>query len=62
MSCIVSSLKMFKGYMFGCGCILYAISHSQQGQLHWVVSKEEITITQEVLGCGAYGEVKVAVF
>ena len=35
---------------------------SQQGQLHWVVSKEEVTITQEVLGGGAYGEVKVAVF
>ena len=35
---------------------------SQQGQLHWVVSKEEVIMTQEVLGGGAYGEVKVAVF
>ena len=35
---------------------------SQQDQHHWVVSKEEVTMTQEVLGGGAYGEVKVAVF
>ena len=35
---------------------------SQQGQLHWVVSKEEVIMTQEVLGGGAYGEVKVAIF
>ena len=35
---------------------------SQHDQPHWVVSKEEVTMTQEVLGGGAYGEVKVAVF
>ena len=35
---------------------------SQQGQPHWVVNKEEIMMTQEVLGGGAYGEVKVAIF
>ena len=29
---------------------------------HWVVNKEELTMTKEVLGGGAYGEVKVAVF
>ena len=36
--------------------------HSQQDQPHWVLSKEEVNLTQNVLGSGAYGEVKVAVF
>ena len=36
--------------------------HSQHDHPHWVVSKEEVTMTQEILGSGAYGEVKVAVF
>ena len=35
---------------------------SQQGQPHWVVGKEEVTMTQEVLGDGSYGKVKVAIF
>ena len=35
---------------------------SQQDQPHWVLSKEEVNVTQEVLGSGSYGEVKVAVF
>ena len=35
---------------------------SQHGQPHWVVSNEEVIMTQEVLGGGAYGEVKVAIF
>ena len=34
----------------------------QPDQPHWVVSKDEVTMTQEILGGGAYGEVKVAVF
>ena len=36
--------------------------HSQQDQPHWVLSKEEVNLTQNVLGSGAYGEVKVAMF
>ena len=37
--------------------------HKQQlDQLHWVVNKEEVTMTHEVLGRGSYGEVKVALF
>ena len=36
--------------------------HSQHGQPHWVLSNEEVIMTQEVLGGGAYGEVKVAIF
>ena len=35
---------------------------SQQEQPHWVVGREEVIMTQEVLGNGAYGKVKVAVF
>ena len=35
---------------------------SQQERPHWVVGKEEVIMTQEVLGNGAYGKVKVAVF
>ena len=36
--------------------------HSQQDQPRWVLSKEEVNVTQEVLGSRSYGEVKVAVF
>ena len=35
---------------------------SQQDQPHWVVGREEVMMTQEVLGNGSYGKVKVAVF
>ena len=35
---------------------------SQQEQPHWLVGREEVIMTQEVLGNGAYGKVKVAVF
>ena len=35
---------------------------SQQGQPHWVVGREEVTMTHEVLGDGSYGKVKVAMF
>ena len=35
---------------------------SQQGQPHWVVGREEVTMTQEILGDGSYGKVKVAMF
>ena len=35
---------------------------SQQDQPHWVVGREEVIMTQEVLGNGSYGKVKVAVF
>ena len=34
----------------------------QQGQPHWVVSREEVTMTQEILGDGSYGKVQVALF
>ena len=39
--------------------------HSNQARLStepWVISREELTLTEEVLGSGAYGEVKVAIF
>ena len=35
---------------------------SQQDQPHWVVDRDEVIMTQEVLGNGSYGKVKVAVF
>ena len=35
---------------------------SQQDQPNWVVGTEEVIMTQEVLGNGSYGKVKVAVF
>ena len=35
---------------------------SQQDQSNWVVDREEVIMTQEVLGNGSYGKVKVAVF
>ena len=35
---------------------------SQQDQPHWVVGREEVIMTQEVLGKGSYGKVKAAVF
>ena len=34
----------------------------QQGQPHWVVDREEVTMTHEILGDGSYGKVKVAMF
>ena len=44
----------------------YATLHQQvqqlQEQSHWVVRKEEIEITEEILGKGGWGEVKVAKF
>ena len=33
-----------------------------QDQSHWIVKKEEIEITKEVIGKGSWGEVKVAKF
>ena len=33
-----------------------------QQQPHWVVDIKEVTMTQEILGKGSYGEVKVAIF
>ena len=36
--------------------------HFQQRQPHWVVDKEEVTMTDKVLGNGSYGKVKVAMF
>ena len=35
---------------------------SQLDQPHWVVGREEVIMTQEVLGKGSYGKVRVAVF
>ena len=35
---------------------------SQQEQPHWVIGREEVIMTQEVLGKGSYGKVKVAIF
>ena len=35
---------------------------SQLDRPHWVVGREEVMMTREVLGNGAYGKVKVAVF
>ena len=35
---------------------------SLQAQPHWVVDRDEVIMTQEVLGKGSYGKVKVAVF
>ena len=37
-------------------------SSSPQNQTHWVVLKEEINITQEVIGKGGWGEVRAANF
>ena len=34
----------------------------QQGQPHWVVGREEVTMTQEILSDGSYGKVQVALF
>ena len=34
----------------------------QQGQSQWVVGREEVTMTQEILGDGSYGKVQVALF
>ena len=34
----------------------------QQEQLHWAVAREEVALTEEVLGEGAYGQVCVAEF
>ena len=33
-----------------------------RSQHNWVVNKEEVTLTQDVLRAGAYGEVKVVIF
>ena len=35
---------------------------SQHDQPHWVVGREEVIMTQEVLGKGSYGEVRMAIF
>ena len=40
---------------------LQQVQHLQQ-QSHWVVRKEEIEMTEEILGKGGWGEVKVAKF
>ena len=37
-------------------------SQDKQDDLHWVVRREEIIMTERVLGKGGYGEVKVAMF
>ena len=35
---------------------------SRQDQSQWVVDREEVTMTEEVLGDGSYGKVEVAIF
>ena len=37
-------------------------AHQLQDQLYWVVKREEIEMTEEILGIGSWGEVKVAKF
>ena len=34
----------------------------EKKQPHWVVSREEVELTEEVLGRGGWGEVKIAKF
>ena len=38
------------------------ITAGREEQLHWVVKREEVELTEEVLGTGGWGEVKVAKF
>ena len=38
------------------------IAEGREGQPHWVVKREEVELTEEVLGSGGWGEVKVAKF
>ena len=38
------------------------IQYKQKDELHWVVRREEIIMTERILGKGGYGEVKVAMF
>ena len=34
----------------------------QESQLHWIIPKHDIELTEEKLGTGAWGEVKAAFF
>ena len=38
------------------------IAEGREEQPHWVVRREEVELTEEVLGRGGWGEVKVAMF
>ena len=38
------------------------IGEGREEQPHWVVRREEVELTEEVLGTGGWGEVKVARF
>ena len=39
-----------------------SIAEGREEQPHWVVRREEVELTEEVLGTGGWGEVKVAKF
>ena len=39
-----------------------SIAEGREEQPHWVVRREEVELTEEVLGRGGWGEVKVAKF
>ena len=39
-----------------------SIAEGREEQPHWVVRREEVELTEEVLGRGGWGEVKVANF
>ena len=42
--------------------LVMKIAERREEQPHWVIKKEEVELTEEVLGRGAWGEVKVAKF
>ena len=39
-----------------------SIAEGREEQPHWVVRREEVELTEEVLGRGGWGEVRVAKF
>ena len=39
-----------------------SIVEGREGQPHWVVRREEVELTEEVVGRGGWGEVRVAKF
>ena len=39
-----------------------SIAEGREEQPHWVVRREEVELTEEVVGRGGWGEVRVAMF
>ena len=61
LSSCPASIGCLKLFIFSCQYVSVLIREKEE-QPHWVVRKEEVEMTEEVIGNGGWGEVRVAKF